>query len=95
MKQLRTQFSLGKLWLSVAVIVSMLMVACGAAAPEPSAATDSAAPAQEVAQPKALAIPATAEPAAAKAEAKAQPIAAPKPTAVPAAVVSTRDMLSW
>ena len=61
MKQVRSQVSLGKLWLSVAVIVSMLMVACGAAAPEPSAA-----PAQEVAKPKALATPATAEPAAAK-----------------------------
>ena len=46
------------------------MVACGAAAPEPSATTDSAAPAQEVAKPKALAIPATAEPAAAKPAAK-------------------------
>ena len=91
MKQVRSQFSLGKLWLSVAVIVSMLMVACGAAAPEPSAA-----PAQEVAKPKALAIPATAQPAAAKPAAakpaaKAQPKAAPKPTEAPAAVVSARD----
>ena len=95
MKQIRSQFSFGKLWLSVVVIVSMLMVACGAAAPEPSAATDSAAPAQEVAKPKALAIPATAEPAAAKAAAKpaakAAPKAAPKPTEAPAAVVSARD----
>ena len=96
MKQVLTQFSLGKLWLSIAVLVSILMVACGAAAPEPSDAIDSAAPAQEVAKPKGLAIPATAEPAAAKPAAakpaaKAQPKAEPKPTEPPAAVVSAKD----
>ena len=80
MDRILSKFSFSKLWLSVAVLMSVLMVACGAAAPvaEEKAPLDLAP--QQI--PAATAAPDKAAPA---------PAAAAKPTEVPAAVTSARD----